>query len=159
MTTLQDLVRGKGIHVDPLATVDDLPWEATGHHVAHLPHTIWQLLGHLDFWMDYGLKRIEGGEATWPATAADSWPKSDGPSDEVTWLHEVALFRTNLAQLATIADARASTLSRIVDKKTGKTVEAVLWELALHNSYHGGQIVLLRQALGLWPPPGGGETW
>jgi hypothetical protein len=35
----------------------------------------------------------------------------------------------------------------------------VLYQLAAHNSYHVGQIVVLRQALGAWPPPGGGDTW
>ena len=28
-----------------------------------------------------------------------------------------------------------------------------------HNSYHLGQIVVLRQLLGAWPPPHGGQSW
>ncbi len=28
-----------------------------------------------------------------------------------------------------------------------------------HNSYHLGQIFLLRQLQGSWPPPSGGNTW
>ena len=159
MSALADLIQGKGIHLDPLAAVEDLPWEASGARVAHHPHTIWQLLGHLDFWMDAGLKQIETGAAEYPKQAADSWPKADGPTDQLAWQHEVALFRTNLDQLTTLADARASTLNRVVSKKTGKTVETVLGELALHNAYHLGQIVQLRQAVGAWPPAGGGLTW
>lgn len=155
---LKTLIRGSGIHVDPVAALDDLPWELAGRRVLHHPHTIWQVLGHLNYWMDLGLRRIEGATAVPPKHADDGWPKADGPADAITWAHDLALFKTNLDQLVTIADARASTLSRLVDK-SGKTVEAVLWELVIHNSYHLGQIVLLRQALGSWPPPGGGETW
>jgi hypothetical protein len=159
MSTLLDLIHGKGVHVDPLEAVEDLSWELAGARVAHHPHTIWQLLGHLNFWMDVGLRRIDTGETRSPEHAAASWPAAAGPADEVGWLHEVALLRTNLGQLATLADARASTLNRVVDRKTGRTVETVLWELVLHNAYHLGQIVQLRQALEAWPPPGGGLTW
>jgi uncharacterized damage-inducible protein DinB len=28
-----------------------------------------------------------------------------------------------------------------------------------HTSYHVGQVALLRQMLGAWPPPSGGVTW
>ena len=31
--------------------------------------------------------------------------------------------------------------------------------VAQHNSYHLGQIVMLRRVLGAWPPPAGGDTW
>ena len=35
-----------------------------------------------------------------------------------------------------------------------------VWEhVAQHNAYHLGQIVVLRQVLGIWPPPAGSYTW
>ena len=158
MSPLADLIRGRGVHLDPLAAVEDIRWETTARRVPPLPNTIWRLVVHLDYWMDFGIRAIDGQPNRVPS-AAESWPKADGPVDEMEWLHEVALFRTNLGQLAALADARASTLSRIVDKQTGKTVEGVLWELALHNSYHAGQIVQLRHFLGAWPPPSGVPRW
>jgi hypothetical protein len=29
----------------------------------------------------------------------------------------------------------------------------------VHNSYHLGQVVLVRSALGEWPPKEGSDTW
>jgi hypothetical protein len=29
----------------------------------------------------------------------------------------------------------------------------------VHSSHHLGQIITIRQLLGLWPPPGGTLTW
>lgn len=159
MTILTDLIQGKRNHVSPLNSVQDLPWELAGRKVLHLPHSVSQMMGHLNFWMDYALKNIEGNRPPWPTHASDSWPQADGPADDLTWQHEVALFRTNLGQLTTLADARASTLTRIVNAKHGITVEAILWQTVVHNSYHVGQIVQVRQALGAWPPSSGGETW
>jgi len=45
------------------------------------------------------------------------------------------------------------------DKKVAGTLEAVLWQMVAHTSYHTGQIAMLRRALGVWPPRGGGDTW
>ncbi|HUB52846.1 MAG TPA: hypothetical protein VL986_11885, partial [Terracidiphilus sp.] len=39
------------------------------------------------------------------------------------------------------------------------TVLEQLENLAAHNAYHLGRIVLLRQLLGAWPPPSGGDSW
>jgi uncharacterized damage-inducible protein DinB len=35
----------------------------------------------------------------------------------------------------------------------------VLWQTLVHNSYHFGQIAMLRRVLGAWPPRGGGDSW
>ena len=39
------------------------------------------------------------------------------------------------------------------------TVREQLESLAAHNAYHLGRVVLLRQLLGIWPPPDGGDSW
>ena len=65
MNALNELIHGKGSHVDPVVAVEDLPWELAGRRVAHLPHTIWQQLGHINYWLDFGLKAIEGACGNW----------------------------------------------------------------------------------------------
>ena len=42
--------------------------------------------------------------------------------------------------------------------KRSSSFGAVLWQTLVHNGYHIGQIVILRRALGSWPPRGGGDT-
>jgi hypothetical protein len=39
------------------------------------------------------------------------------------------------------------------------TVREQLENLAAHNAYHLGRVVLLRQLHNAWPPPTGGFTW
>jgi uncharacterized damage-inducible protein DinB len=154
MSLLTELLRGRGAHPDPVGAVADLTVQEAGLRAPGLPHSIWQLVSHLNFWMDAELRAIEGtkGVAERPIT---DWPVDAAPPDEMTWRHDLALFRLQLDQLATLADARASTLARIVhragDDRTD-TVESVLWQLVAHNAYHTGQIVDVRRAVGLWPP-------
>ena len=45
------------------------------------------------------------------------------------------------------------------DTKLAGTLEAVLWQMVAHNSYHVGQIAMLRRTLGAWPPRKGGDRW
>jgi len=151
MSALARLFRGKGAHEDSLKIVEGIDWQTAGKRPPGFRHSIYQLLFHLNFWMDVELKCIESTEKNHPDDWSASWPNPE-PKDDLAWRHEVALFRTSLDQLTTLADAKASTLARIAHKGSDGTVEAVLNALAIHNSYHLGQIVQLRQALGAWPP-------
>ena len=45
------------------------------------------------------------------------------------------------------------------DRLIREMTRDALVHVAHHNAYHLGQIVSLRQAMGLWPPAGGGWTW
>jgi uncharacterized damage-inducible protein DinB len=47
----------------------------------------------------------------------------------------------------------------LLAKRGTRTHLALLRAMASHNSYHAGQVVVLRQLLGSWPPPSGGLTW
>ncbi|MGA7293863.1 MAG: hypothetical protein WBW53_03630 [Terriglobales bacterium] len=51
--TLRELVYGKGAHVDPVASVEDISAELAARTVAGYPHSIWQIVGHMNYWMDY----------------------------------------------------------------------------------------------------------
>ena len=43
--------------------------------------------------------------------------------------------------------------------RQGRPYGVALTNFAGHGVYHLGQVVTLRQGLGLWPPPSGGDTW
>jgi len=59
-TTLRELVYGKGAHVDPVACVEDIPAELAARTLAGYPHSIWQIVGHMNYWMDYDLGTVAG---------------------------------------------------------------------------------------------------
>ena len=81
--TLIELLYGKGAHANPLACVEDLSVELAGLHAENLPHSVWQIVWHLDFWTDYELRRIRGEEPHYPDHAAESWPSSIAPPSGV----------------------------------------------------------------------------
>jgi uncharacterized damage-inducible protein DinB len=159
--TLQDLLRGRGAHVDPVDCIGGLSSELAGKQFPGAEYTIWQLVWHMNYWMEYELRSLDGPEMPYPPHAAESWPPEAAPASESSWQIELERSRRQVDQLA--AWARRAGLeaigAKIVHRDRGETIQEVLWQMVAHNSYHTGQVALLRRALGAWPPAGGGDTW
>jgi uncharacterized damage-inducible protein DinB len=162
---LTELLRGKGAHVDPIACVEDLSAELAARQVAGFPHTIGQLVFHMDYWMEYELRRIRGESPAYPEHNSESFPAASAPLDEREWDRLRARTAELLGEFLELAQSSTQELQREInsthegDKKVAGTLEAVLWQMVAHNSYHVGQIAMVRRALGSWPPRAGGDTW
>jgi uncharacterized damage-inducible protein DinB len=160
-----ELLYGAGAHANPVACIEDVSMELAVRRIESFPHSIWQLLSHMNFWMSYELKRIRGEAPPYPAHAAESWPAHSAPANEQEWRDGIAVFKSILEELAGLAVSSPKFLARKVPAthpdhtKRSSSVHAVLWQTLVHNSYHIGQVALLRRALGAWPPRAGGDTW
>jgi uncharacterized damage-inducible protein DinB len=125
------------------------------------PHSITDILAHLNFWQSWALAAIRGEPNPMPAKAADGWVGLAG-----NWEGLVSEFLKGLEEAKTLTDDEAL-LQKPFDPE-GKigwgfekisVGEAILDVIAVHNAHHLGQIILLRRMLGVWPPEGGGSTW
>lgn len=163
--TMIELLYGEGAHANTLACVEDVPLDVAGRLANGFPHSIWQLVSHMNFWMAYELKRIRREKPKHPAHASESWPANAHPPSEEEWRKAVALFRNLLAELSELAGSPPDVLAQEVGAthpdhtKRSSSLAAVLWQTLVHNSYHIGQVAMLRRALGEWPPNGGGDSW
>jgi len=104
-TTLRELVYGKGSHVDPVACVEDIPAELATRTVTGYPHSIWQIVEHVSYWMDYDLSTIAGENRPCPEKAIESWPAHPNPaagsrSFEEQWQATILRFTDLLARVA-----------------------------------------------------------
>lgn len=160
-----ELLYGKGAHASPLACVEDISAGLAGKTIPAFPHSIWQLVEHMNYWMDYDTARIRGEAPPYPAHAAASWPDQAEPESEGQWRKAVSNFANLLEQLSVLAKSGSEVLAREVPptleghKKLSSSVQSVLWQTLVHNSYHVGQIAAIRRVLGAWPPKAGGDTW
>jgi uncharacterized damage-inducible protein DinB len=162
---LTELLHGKGSHADPVACVEDLSAELAACHLAGFPHSIGQLVFHMNYWMDYELRRIRGERPAYPEHNSESFPAAPSSANMQDWERLQKRFAGLLADFAALAKSSPKEMQRQIesahdgDTKIAGTLEAVLWQMVAHNSYHTGQIAMLRRALGAWPPRGGGDTW
>ncbi|THF86550.1 DinB family protein [Deinococcus sp. KSM4-11] len=109
-------------------------------------HSVAEVVAHLLSNMRFNLDLIEGRPASglpdWPTVRAEDW--DDLVSD----------FLATLERLMTLAQA-PEVLARVIfpatDTEPGWTAGYKLAvNVAKHNAYHLGQIVVLRQLLGAW---------
>jgi uncharacterized damage-inducible protein DinB len=162
---LTELLRGKGAHADPIACVEDITAELAARQVAGFPHSVGQLVFHINYWMEYELRRIRGERPIYPEHNSESFPKAPSPGDEREWNRLRARMTEMLGEFAELAKSSPRELQREIesvyegDKKVAGTLEAVLWQMVAHTSYHVGQIAMVRRVLGAWPPRGGGDSW
>jgi len=161
---LIELLHGKGAHADPVACVEDVSAELAARQVNGFPHSIGQLVFHMNYWMEYDLRRIRGERPPYPQHNSESFPPTPLVNSE-EWDRLKKRLALLIADFAAMAELPRVELDRQIEStqpgqaKIAGTLEAVLWQLAVHNSYHTGQIAMIRRVLSAWPPRGGGDTW
>ena len=149
-------LQGRGAHASVNHIFEDLDWRLAGRCPEGSPYTIWQLLNHLIYWQDYTL-RLLAGEAPAVPEHADLWQGDTVPASETSWNTAVESF---LAGLRMVEEAAKNyDLESATPALPEQSHAETLGMLIGHNSYHLGQVVLLRRMLGSWPPPSGGDTW
>jgi uncharacterized damage-inducible protein DinB len=159
-----ELLEGRGAHAEPLACIEDLTVEQATRKPLGFEHSIFEIVAHLNYWMDYDLKRMRGAPDPYPAHASEGWPSAE-PIGKARWEGEVRRFRALLGELRTACQLdSASWVSEVPathksHERNASTVGAMIFQAIAHNSYHLGQIVDLRRRLGRWPPAKGGDTW
>jgi uncharacterized damage-inducible protein DinB len=162
---LIELLYGKGAHANSIECIEGLTAALASRQITGFPHSIWQLVFHLNYWIDYDLRRIRGGSPAYPAHADESWPRRPAPADEMEWKQAVATFSALIREVELLANSTGEELQQEVEathdahRRISSSMLAVLWQTVVHNSYHLGQIALLRRTLGAWPPRSGGDTW
>jgi uncharacterized damage-inducible protein DinB len=160
---LRELFRGQGAHADPIACMEDVHSTLANRRIERFPHSIGDLVYHMNYWLDYELRRIRGEKPKYPAHNAESFSSSDCTPED--WERRKSEFVRLLAEFARLAEAPQADLLRQIesaheaDRKVAGTQEAVLWQMVAHTSYHVGQIALIRRTLNAWPPRAGGDTW
>ena len=162
---LTELFRGNGAHADPVACVEDLSAALAARRVEGFPHSIADLVFHMNYWMGYELRRIRGEKPKYPEHNAESFPIVPMPVGAQEWERLRKDFAGFSAEYGKLAHSSEAELQREIesvhegDKKVAGTLESVLCQMVAHNSYHVGQIAMIRRMLGVWPPKGGGDTW
>ncbi len=162
MTVLRELYYGKGAHVNPLACLEDVSADLACRKIEGYPHSIYQIVEHMNYWMDYEIRRINGQQQQYPQHAIESWPSANATNGK-EWDDTRARFTSLLGRLESLSHCDHLILKRQVEpdkaSATVYTVEDVLWQMMAHNSYHIGQVAMVRRCLGVWPPRGGGDSW
>lgn len=151
---INSALSAEGAHVPTREVFTGLDWRLSGFRPDGVSHSIFQLLKHMVYWQNWVVKWLDGKRPTLPKCARNCWPETTAPADPKEWKRALEEFRNGLDEL----DRQAEN-GNLLMKHGGKTKLEMLQTIASHTSYHAGQVVVLRQLIGSWPPPSGGLTW
>ncbi|RYG71293.1 DinB family protein [Lentibacillus lipolyticus] len=151
-------LHGDDAHINPLWVFEGLQWEVSGKRPEGCPYSVWQILNHMIFWQDFILGYLKGANTNFPEHADDSWPGGKAPSTEIEWEDAVFKFSEGLKKAENEAKMNLEERGFGKWKSEGNRGDFLVM-LVNHNSYHAGQVVLIRRIMGEWPPPSGGYTW
>lgn len=148
---LPKLFRGGQAFVGVEATLSGLSGAQAVTRPTGLPHSVAELVAHINWWNRWMLDIIEGQATPYPRHADETWPEVT----EDDWGN----IRNDFYELLSRIDPHAARPDLASPVNHDETIGELLADMALHGAHHFGQIVTVRQALGAWPPPGGGDTW
>jgi hypothetical protein len=147
---LVELLRSRGAHADFDEAIEGLPEALRGARAKDLPYTPWRLLEHLRLAQWDILEFSRNPKHKSPEWPEGYWPQGDAPPNAGAWDASVAAFRRDLGEMEKLVRDPAHDLFAPFPWGQGQTLLREAMLIADHNSYHVGQLILLRRVLGAW---------
>jgi hypothetical protein len=147
---VRELLRGGHAHETFQKVLAGWPEALRGTRAPGAPHTAWQLLEHLRICQWDILEFSRNARHVSPKFPDGYWPKRPAPPDARAWQQSVKAFRADLKGMEKLVADPGTDLFARIPHGDGQTILREALMLADHNSYHLGQLVLLRRVLGAW---------
>ena len=145
---LRALLDGLFEHENAVRIIGDVNAELALRVVPGLPYTIATLASHMLFWQQRRIRAVRGEELDYPEDFVLG--ETDFPAvDAADWDNLRTKLLASYEELLAIAAEPGKLAAMIFENRSAGFVAT---SHACHNSYHLGQIVLLRRLLGSWPP-------
>ena len=143
------LLKGGQAHAHFDAALGDWPVQLAGAKLANFPHTAWMLLEHMRIAQWDILEFSRNPKHVSPKWPEGYWPSSEAPADDKAWKAGIAEFKRDLRAVEKLAGDRKVDLHARIPWGDGQTVLREVLLVADHNSYHLGQLVMLRKSIGI----------
>jgi hypothetical protein len=144
------LLRGGNAHMGIEAAVADFPEVLINERAPNVEYTFWHLIEHvrltqLDI-LEY-LTQTDYPERAWPAAY---WPTREARATKAEWGASLTAFRQDLEAIIALVADEATDLHGSVPSHAEHTVLREALIVADHNSYHVGELAILRQVVKGW---------
>jgi uncharacterized damage-inducible protein DinB len=137
----------KGEYAERKKILSGLTAEEVNKKPAQGMHSIYEELWHTERWQHIVIDNDTELDKIWQQDLSEIFPKTGATQEE--WNRLVTDFLNGLDKMLKFSFNREELLK--VDEQ-GISVEDNMYSLIIHNSYHLGKIVALRQMIGAWPP-------
>jgi len=147
---LVELLEGGHAHVTFNDAIADWPPTLRGARPSGQPFTPWRVLEHIRISQWDILEFTKSAKHVSPEWPSGYWPATEAPPDAAAWDKSAAQVERDLRAMQQLLRDPDTDLFARIPHGTGQTPLREALVLADHNSYHLGQLVLLRRLLGAW---------
>jgi len=145
------LLEGGHAHTKFDDAVKGFPLDRIGTRPKAAPYSAWELLEHMRIAQNDILRFSLSADYVSPAWPEGYWPAAPAPKQQTDWARSIRAFRKDLGVFIALIRDPAQDLYQTFPWGDGQTLMREALLIADHNSYHLGQLVLLRRLLGVWP--------
>ena len=143
------LLKKGNAHVSFHDSIQNIPFEDLGKKPGGLPYSIWQITEHIRIAqkdiLDFSAHK-DYKELNWPD---DYWIKDAAPENPAEWQNSVQKINDNLDEFIGLLE-NSEDMFKPFDHGSGQTLLREAMLIADHNSYHTGEIIVIRRLLGNW---------
>jgi hypothetical protein len=132
---------------DTFKAFDNLTVANSSAEQQAFPATIWQILQHLLVWQAHQLAQLQGIASAEAFDEKRSWDAARVPPSEAALQVAVTQFKHQLVELQGWASEAKGDTQQVLARGL------VLQDIALHLSFHLGEVVLMRRLQGSYPLP------
>jgi uncharacterized damage-inducible protein DinB len=151
LDNLVDLLNKGNAHVSLDESLRDIPFEILGKKPRNLPYSLWQIADHIRIAQSDILQFSKNENYQSPKWPEGYWPKETKPSSEQEWEKCVKQIKKDRKDFISLLKDSAENLFTVFEYGNGQTLLREALVLADHNSYHTGEIIVLRRLLDNWP--------
>ncbi|HXB92906.1 MAG TPA: DinB family protein [Puia sp.] len=147
---LEDLLKKGNAHASLHDAVNGIPFDQLGLVPNGLPYSIWQLTEHIRIaqWDILEFSRDQHHKSpSWPDSY---WPRERQPANAADWKKSVEQITADRKAFIDLLVKAGDAIYTPFPHGDGQSLfrEALL--IADHNSYHIGEIIVIRRLLGIW---------
>ena len=147
---LVELIEKGNAHASLDEALKDIPFSLLGEKPGNLPYSIWQLAEHIRIAQWDILEFSRNAKHVSPKWPDGYWPKKTAPESELSWQKCIDQIQKDRKTFIELVKNACDTLNKIFEYGDGQSLLKEALVLADHNSYHTGEIIIIRRLLKAW---------
>lgn len=148
---LIDLLNKGNAHVSLDEALENIPLKLLGKKAPDLPYSLWQIAEHIRIAQADILNFSKDSHYESPKWPDEYWPKEAEPTSDEEWKKCVKEIKRDRENFIALLKNSTGNLFVPFEYGNGQTLLREALVLADHNSYHTGEIIILRRILDNWP--------
>ena len=145
-----DLIEKGNAHVPLDDALKNIPFALLGEKPQGLPYSIWQIVEHIRIAQWDILEFSRNSDHVSPQWPDGYWPKEAVPKSQDAWNKCIEQIHADRNSFIELIKHAGDDLYEPFEYGSGQSLLKEALVLADHNSYHTGEIIIVRRLLNAW---------